>query len=236
MGRKVKIKKYKSFEHKLKYLAKKNKIKPKKIYPDEKCHYVENGVQCQNWAVGEGQLCEMHGGEKRIRDNYIIPADDDGTGYALMKQIKGKGMVYDQKKHPIEFMRLSKAGLSEVEIAAEFKVSVQRLKRWAEDYELFSEAYDIGKAMYESWWLEKGRDGLHDPRNFNTSLFKFLTGNKLGYSEKVESKNFNVNAGVLVVPKTQSIEEWEQGSTKVDTVDSSEDTMDADFTEKEAQE
>ena len=100
-----------------------------------------------------------------------------------------------------DFMRLSTISALDL---------LYKLKQWAEDYELFSEAYDIGRAMYESWWLRKGKDGLDDPRNFNTTLYKFLTGNKLGYSEKIENKNFNVNAGVLVVPKTsESAEEWE---------------------------
>ena len=72
-------------------------------------------------------------------------------------------------------------------------------------------------ALYESWWLVKGKEGLDNPRDFNTPLYKFLTGNKLGYSDKVESKNFNVNAGVLVVPKTpESLEEWEKKEECID--------------------
>lgn len=226
MAKKTKIKRFKDFEHKLKYYVKKNKIKPKKIYPKEKCLYVDaEGKQCRKLAIGKGQLCKEHGGE-RVRDNYIDEA------FPLIKQIKGKVEVYNPDKHPMDYVKLSLEGLSEVEIAAEFKVSVHRLRQWTEDFSVFSEAYDIGQAMYESWWLKKGKEGLDDSRNFNTSLFKFLTGNKLGYSEKVESKNYNINAGVLVVPKTpDSLEEWERGS-KVSSSDGDDgDVSDADFEE-----
>lgn len=228
----VKLKKYKSFEHKIKSLVKQKRVIPKKIYPKERCHFVYtdndgNKVQCKRNAVGKGQLCEKHGGEKRIRDNYLTE-----DTHKIMRQIRKKIAVYDPKIHPKEMLRLSQEGLSEVEIAAEFKVSVYRLQKWAEDYEDFSEAYDIAKAMYESWWLRKGKDGLDDPRNFNTSLFKYLTGNKLGYAEKVESKNYNINAGVLVVPNTpKSLSEWEgNGAGGVDGVDEK-DTIDAEYME-----
>jgi hypothetical protein len=55
---------------------------------------------------------------------------------------------------------------------------------------------------------KEGKDNL-DNRGYNTGLFKFLTGNKLGYSDKIESKNLNVTAGVLMVPATMEAEEWE---------------------------
>ncbi|MDF1534471.1 MAG: hypothetical protein P1P69_08240, partial [Methanosarcinaceae archaeon] len=66
----------------------------------------EEGKRCRRLAVGKGQFCKEHGGEERIRDNYLVKADENSDStYALLKQIKGKGMVYDQKKHPVEFLR-----------------------------------------------------------------------------------------------------------------------------------
>lgn len=214
MGRKVKIKKFKSFEHKVNYMVKKNQVK--KIYPKEKCHFVnENGKRCNKLAIGSGQLCKKHGGS--LDRSSLIK--EETPLYHLTKEPKSRNVVaYDHKVHPMKMIKLSSEGLSEVEIAAEFKISVRRLQKWSETYEMFAEAYDIGMALYESWWLKKGKEGLDNPRDFNTPLYKFLTGNKLGYSDKVESKNFNVNAGVLVVPKTpESLEEWEAESEEVKT-------------------
>ena len=112
--------------------------------------------------------------------------------------------------HPINYIDLSREGKSAVEIAALFNVSINTLNVWAETHQTFNTAYEIGKALHEAWWLKKGKGGLRD-RFFNTSLFKFLTGNTIGYSEKQETKNFNVNAhGVLAVPSKVSIDEWEQ--------------------------
>ena len=81
---------------------------------------------------------------------------------------------------------------------------------------MFNKAYDIGKAMHEAWWIEQGKSGLNN-RGFNTSLFKFLTSNKLGYSDKMETKNMNMNVhGVLMVPDKVSEEEWEQDEDVID--------------------
>jgi hypothetical protein len=99
--------------------------------------------------------------------------------------------------------------MSTVEIAATIGVGEITLKNWSENFQEFSVAFEIGKALHESWWIEKGKSGL-ESRNFNTPLYKFLTGNKLGYAEKTESKNFNMNTcGVLVVPAKQTVDEWE---------------------------
>jgi hypothetical protein len=231
VNRKVKIKRHKNFDAKLLSLIERNKITPKKVYPKEKCAFIKDGKRCSRNAVGKGQLCEKHGGEKRIHDNCLISQDLDKAALAVVKKVQGslKLNPYDPEVHPKEFLKLSKEGLSAIEIAAEFKVPIHRMQKWAEDYLDFSEAWDIGKAIYESWWLEKGKEGLHDPRNFNTPLFKYLTQNKLGYSEKTESRNFNMNAGVLIVPgTTKTIDEWEKEGS-ITPLDSMNALKDKDF-------
>lgn len=213
-SRKRKIKRYKSLEHKINSLIKNKKIKQKKVYPKEKCHFIKpDGTRCHKLAIGSGQLCSEHGGtpnrESLIKEESIEHTLMLSAGMLEANQLNK--VRYDHKIHPIQMVKLSSEGLSEVEIAAKFGVSVRILQKWAETYEMFAEAYDVGMALHESWWLTKGKEGLDNPRDFNTSLYKFLTGNKLGYSDKVESKNFNVNAGVLVVPKTpDTVEEWEK--------------------------
>jgi DNA-binding transcriptional regulator YiaG len=196
-------------------MVKTKKIKPKKIYLEEKCHYIHpNGKRCKRNAIGSGQLCKQHGGE--LDRSSLINEEEQASQLALMKRMKPTIVPYDPSFHPMKMIKLSREGLSEVEIAAQFGISVRRLQKWSEDYEIFSEAYDLSQAIYESWWLIKGKEGLDNPRDFNTPLYKFLTGNKLGYSDKVESKNFNVTAGVLVVPKTpNSLEEWEANCKEI---------------------
>lgn len=178
------------------------KLKRKKLYVKEKCHYHDGDIRCTNNAIGSGQLCKKHGGEKDM-ENVLSP---EATQLYMAEY--GGYTKFNPAIHPLQMIDLSRQGLSEVEVAAEIGVGVSTLKKWAELHSEFSVAHEIGQALYESWWLQKGKEGL-DARYFNTSLFKFLTGNKLGYADKVETKNLNMNTcGVLVVPAKQSIEEW----------------------------
>lgn len=170
-------------------------------YKKQKCAYVfEDGRQCKNYAVGKSTLCKLHGGKTLIREN-LSPAL---TSTEI--DIREK---FIPEKHPISYIDLSRAGMSDTEIAAEFQVSLRTMRTWVDKYEVFNTAYEIGKALHERWWIEKAKNGLRDPR-FNTSLFKFMTMNKLGYSDKVEQKSLNMNVhGVLLVPDKMSEEEWE---------------------------
>jgi len=182
-----------------------------KKYKKQKCAYVENGVRCTNNAVGKSTLCKKHGGNPVVKENLI----NERT-----HPIASLAKKYDPTRHPTLFIDLSRTGLSDVEIAAEFEVGIDTLRGWAEKYEMFNTAFEIGKALYESWWLQQGRSGLHD-RGFNTSLFKFLTANKLGYAEKVETKSLNMNVhGVLMVPDAVSEEEWEKDDEDIIDVNS----------------
>lgn len=195
--KKKKIERHKTFEEKVR------KIKRKKIYVKEKCHYTEDGERCTRNAIGDGQLCKLHGGEKDLTNVLSLEA------LQLMTAEIGKIQKFDPAIHPLQMIDLSRQGMSDVEIAAVVGVSVLTLKEWADKYEPMSVAYEIGQALHETWWLTKGKEGL-DSKYFNTSLYKYLTGNKLGYSEKIETKNLHMVAhGVLVAPAKQSIDEWE---------------------------
>jgi hypothetical protein len=173
-------------------------------YEKVKCKFFENGKRCNRNAVGKSTLCEKHGG---LRYDPELALDTEQT----KEVIKVTNTLFRLDYHPMKFIDLSREGMSPVEIAAEFNISESTLKGWAERYLDFQLAFDVGKVLHESWWLQKGKDGL-DKRGFNTPLYKFLTGNKLGYADKVESKNLNLNqnvSGVLVVPEKVSEEEWE---------------------------
>lgn len=169
------------------------------LYPDEQCTF----PGCTAMAVGEWDRCEKHGGTKVIEKNLLAPKD---VPLALIRAVK-----YDKGEHPMKFIEHSREGLSPVEIAAEFGVSMKDLKKWDETFEEFHIAYEVGAALHEAWYVKQGKDNLDNMR-YNTTLYKYLTGNKLGWAEKTESKNLNLHAGVLVVPQQVTEAEWEDAN------------------------
>lgn len=182
------------------------KLPKRKKYVKEKCNFVyDSGRKCSLNAIGHSHFCKLHGG------SYVSEGAHDVLTGGLQAVLQ-KNSKFNPAQHPMDYIKYSKLGFSDVEIAAEFQISHSTLMDWVEKFQMMGEAYEIGQAMYESWWLKKGVQGLDDGRNFNTSLYKYLAGNKLGYTEKVETgSNINNNFGVLVVPNQQSIEEWEKG-------------------------
>jgi len=180
----------------VKKLKKISKIK--KVYPKTQCMYVGSEGQCTEDAVGKSTLCEDHGGEVIIKENLVTKYDPLGSA------------LYKPEYHPMQFITLSREGMSPVEIAAEFQVGIKSINKWQEKYLEFNTAYEVGLAIYEAWWLAEARGNLGNSR-YNTSLFKYITGNKLGYAEKMESKNLNMSIhGVMVVPDKVSEAEWEE--------------------------
>jgi len=184
--------------------TKRKKIKKlrklKKTYPKVTCAFVKDGEQCEYPAVGESTLCARHGGSRVVKENLV-------DKYHPIDKIHSQ---YRQDYHPMAFITFSKGGMSPVEVAAEFGVSLQAILRWQEKYLDFNTAYEVGAAMYEAWWLSEARGNLGNSR-YNTGLFKYITGNKLGYAEKMESKSLNMNLhGVMVVPDKISEANWEE--------------------------
>lgn len=194
---------------KRKRIAEEAELKPHitKKYKRQKCDFIDsNGKRCSNNAVGKGTLCKKHGGNPIVKENLVPALIEKKSLISVTK--------YKPETHPIEFIDFSRRGMSEVEIAAEFQVSVRAIKRWAEKFESFSIAYEIGQAMHEAWWINQGKNNLN-ARDFNTNLFKFLTSNKLGYSDKMETKSTNLNIhGVLLAPDVVTEDEWEQENSE----------------------
>ena len=183
------------------------RYKGKRKFKKQKCSFYVDGARCGRNAVGKSTLCEKHGGLKYDPSLALTPRQ---TSEIV------SGTKFKPELHPIKYIEFSREGLSTVEIAAEFEIGMPTLERWAETYQEFMIAFEIGQVLHEAWWLAKGKDGLN-VRGFNTVLYKFLTGNKLGYSDKMESKNFNLNQnihGVLVVPAKVTAEEWEANFDK----------------------
>lgn len=163
--------------------------------------YLENGERCKKAATGGGTLCSIHGGRATAGRSPIPFAERAPSVFMTTK--------FDPAYHPMKFLELSRIGKSDIEIAAEFGICIATLKNWSVDIKEFAMAYDIGRTMYEAYFLNIGTRNLTNDR-FNNSMFKYLTMNKLGYSDKIETKSFNTSMhGVLLVPPEMSMDEWE---------------------------
>jgi hypothetical protein len=202
----LKVKKEKKEEKPTKPTVKR---KVKKYYKPQQCAFIKaDGTQCRKSAVGKGTLCPTHGGDPVIKENLYR-----GSEEIMLPNCR---VVFNPAYHPLRYIELSREGLSEVEIAAEFEIAVITIADWAEKFESFYIARDIGKAMHEAWWLRQGKENMNE-RSFNTNLFKYMTMNKLGYSDKIEQKSLNMNVhGVLMVPDAVSEDELEKEEDFID--------------------
>lgn len=167
-----------------------------KEYPDAKCI----SVDCTRKAVGKSVFCKKHGGGTLIPENLME--------YKKAPISLVAGSSFKPKFHPVQFIALSKQGKSTIQIAAKFGVSKGTLEKWANTFIEFNTAYEAGLTAQEAWWQTYAIKNLGDNR-INTKLFTFMTGQLYGYSDKIETKNMHVHAGVLLVPGTKSQEDWE---------------------------
>lgn len=85
------------------------------------------------------------------------------------------------------FYALRCQGKTLSQIATEFLVDRRVFPDWAKDEDKpeFKEAYELGEQAAESHWEGLGQDNLDNPR-FKESLYKFITGTRFGWSEKLE--------------------------------------------------
>lgn len=173
-------------------------------YETQRCAFVyPDGTRCKSYAMGSSTLCKVHAHDKSPVKEFAAPFNQLPESY--LKKTK-----FDPGYHPMAYIRYSKQGMSDVEIAAEFQISMQTMKGWVRDIQEFQEAYDIGNTLYEAFFLRKGTENLENDR-FNNTLFKYLTMNKLGYSDKVETRSTSQSIhGVMLVPGTVSIQDWEK--------------------------
>lgn len=196
-------------------------------YEDSQCMFVDpKGIRCMKHAVGKSSLCKRHNPSAQ---NHQVQVQST----LLPTNVNSK---YNPSTHVLGFIKASQAGKAPVEIAAEFEISQDTLLNWAKTHEDFNQAVEIGKASYEAFWLATGRDNLNT-KSFSTPLFKFLTGNTLGYSDKVETKSFNTNIhGVLALPAdaAQTAEEWQAAASGSGQVDlDTQDVQEAEIAEDE---
>ena len=169
-----------------------------------------NLVQCKSWACGGIDLCRVHAKEMGMSSLDIVKSRNGDVEFQKLPESYLVRTKFQIEKHPLLYIKMSKMGKSDVEIASEFGISLGTLKRWVSEISEMKEAYEIGQTMYEAFFLKKGVENLENDR-FNNVLFKYLTMNKLGYSDKMETKSTMSGLhGVMVIPGTMSVEDWEK--------------------------
>lgn len=180
-------------------------------YESARCSFVgEDGVQCKGYACAGVEFCRVHAKMMGLSKSDIVRSSECDVSYRNLPESYLSRTKFSIEKHPLLYIKLSRIGKSDVEIAAEFGISLETLMRWISEISEMKEAYEIGQTMYEAFFLKKGVENLENDR-FNNVLYKYLTMNKLGYSDKVETKS-TVNGlhGVMVVPGTMSVSDWEK--------------------------
>ena len=179
-------------------------------YESARCSFVgEDGVQCRGFACSGISFCRVHAKMMGLSRGDIVRSSECDVSYKNLPESYLVRTKFDIGKHPLLYIKLSRLGKSDVEIASEFGVSLGTLMKWVSEISEMKEAYEIGQTMYEAFFLKKGVENLDNDR-FNNVLYKYLTMNKLGYSDKMETKSTMSGLhGVMVVPSTMSVSEWE---------------------------
>ena len=168
---------------KVKKLKKKKDKQPQERVKYEKmqCKFIKkNSKQCKNFASGKSTLCVKHGGNPIIEKNLVPTSKISPVHLKLTK--------FDPALHPLQFIALSQQGMNKTQIAAHFKISSVTLSKWCQTYQEMNLASEIGENMNTAWWIDEGKANL-DNNRYNTAMFKFMTGNTLGWSDKIDKKS-----------------------------------------------
>lgn len=198
----------------------------RKVYDTAQCTYiypeghVKEGQRCGATAHA-GEMCVTHGGDT-IKKKETCSMEHTFRSNSFLVSSK-----FDPTIHPLKYIELSMNGMSPQEIAREFMVSITTITEWARHYDTFAKAKEVGETAYQAFWIHKGVSNLENGR-FNTALFKFLSGNLIGFSDKIEQQSTNLHVhGVMRVPETvQNMTSWQSmAQENVQKLESARDTF-----------
>lgn len=82
-----------------------------------------------------------------------------------------------------ETLTLMGKGWSKTRVAAKLGVHKATFYDWMEAHPEFLDAVRLGETLSEAWWEAEGQNALW-VHKYNTGMFKWLTGNMHGWSEK----------------------------------------------------
>lgn len=93
----------------------------------------------------------------------------------------------------VDIANLYDQGASDREIMREVGLTPHQFKALYDDMNIdFRELVDLGRMLAGAWWEAQGRKNLFNSK-FNTTLWKFNIANRLGWSEKTETSNTNID-------------------------------------------
>lgn len=93
-------------------------------------------------------------------------------------------------------IELMSKGWSKTRVAAKLGVHKATLYDWMEAHPEFLDAVRMGETLSEAWWEQAGQDALW-VHKYNTNMFKWMTGNIHGWSEK-QSQDIKIGGDLTV--------------------------------------
>lgn len=132
---------------------------------------------------------------------------------ALQKSLAGRGRKREFKPEYCDLIiKLAEQGKFRNAFCKEIRCGTQVFYRFKEEVSDFAEAVDIAIAIYQDWWEEKGRLGMDNGRNFNSTAWIFFMKNKFPdeYGEKSILETINKTAKTTFIAPDQynDLEEW----------------------------
>jgi len=127
-------------------------------------------------------------------------APKKSTTYAPWEVQRGRPTKY-RPEYCERLVELMAAGNSVNAAAMEMGFDNASMYDWAGKYPEFSIAMSRGKQALATWYEKEAKNNLANGR-YNANLFKFLSANVIGWSDKVEH---NTKVEISTDPETKSI-------------------------------
>lgn len=79
-------------------------------------------------------------------------------------------------------------GASDVEIAKELRITINRFYELIQENPAFAEFVDRGRTLSRAWWESQGRRNLFN-KDFVVPLWNFNMKNRFGWADKVDTND-----------------------------------------------
>lgn len=109
--------------------------------------------------------------------------------------------------YPEDLVKLMEQGMLNCEIYAKWGIHKDTFYQWINTHKEFKEAYDIGLAKCEAWWVARGRDGVSTGKGFGFNPWIAIMNNKFGWaqgSRQGEGTTNNITIGSVNLLANQS--------------------------------
>jgi len=93
-------------------------------------------------------------------------------------------------------------GYSKTRVAAKLGVHKATFYDWMEAHPEFLDAVRVGETLSEAWWEHEGQNALWIHK-YNTNMFKWMTSNIHGWSEK-QSQDIKVDGDLSIGSRIES--------------------------------